>query len=80
MTTAQVKLRRPNPFDTFAVEERKAQIEFLISEILEWYMNTDADFDPTYVESLEEQFISRGDLTDKQIESLQNIFNTWLSH
>lgn len=83
-------MSRLNPFDTEAnlkatsrASPDKGQarlINFYINEINEW-LCTDAsnDFDSFFFESLEEKWLTWGNLTERQFESLQNIYEGWVN-
>ncbi len=72
-----------NPFDTEALEAREKEITFLLNEIDQWlcaeYEGTES-FNSEFYESLHEQFLSKGDLSDKQIDALRNIHNRWVNY
>ena len=61
-----------------AARRRANAIEHFFKEINEWYLGSTVDFDPTFVEDLEDQFRQRGFLTDKQFDALQNIYENWV--
>lgn len=56
--------------------ERFDTIDDKLSRITEW-MDEHPEFDPSYIESLVIQFRDKENLSDKQIESLNNIIEKW---
>lgn len=52
------------------------ELEEKIGMVLEW-AEEHPDFDPEFVESLNDQLVDRGTLTDKQEDALDNIIESW---
>lgn len=70
--------QRKNPFE-LPKPELTAEIEFLFEKVNDWFFNTDtSNFDPDFFESLEEQWLKNGELTEKQFIGLRNIYEQWV--
>lgn len=59
-------------------EARHPLIVERFDEIKEWAEEHD-EFNMDFVDSLEEQFLERGGLSDKQIKALDNILEKWVN-
>jgi hypothetical protein len=53
------------------------EIDEKIQEIQE-YAADHPDFDTTFIDSLEQQYLERGTLSEKQVEALDNILEKWV--
>ena len=54
-------------------------IQEKIDKIHAWLdEGADDEFDDTFLLSLAEQFSDRGDLSDRQVEALDNIIESWI--
>jgi hypothetical protein len=58
------------------VSDRFKMIEAKIELVLDW-AEQHPEFDVEFVTSLEVQFEDRGDLSNKQVEALDNIIAKW---
>lgn len=59
---------------------RERHIQYLIDEINEWYFkDAPGAFDSSFFESLENQWLERGRLSDKQYAALQSIYENWVN-
>jgi hypothetical protein len=52
------------------------QIDELLEKIKEW-AEYRSDFDMTFVDSLEEQYLAKGELSERQVQALENICDKW---
>jgi hypothetical protein len=57
-------------------ETRRQIIDKKLALVLD-YADTNANFDPTFVESLFNQFMNTGDLTPTQVDALDTIISKW---
>lgn len=55
---------------------RSSAIESKLQAIMDW-AEENSNFDTEFVDSLYEQFINRGELSESQIEALDNIIDKW---
>lgn len=63
--------KRPEPVK----DTQYRRTEFLITEIREWLDSGDGSFDESFFESVESQFQERGQLSQKQLQALENIYD-----
>ncbi len=70
-----------NPFANESDDGARTRlIEFHFSEINEWLQRADPEnFDPFFFESVQEQWNARGELSDKQAQALENIYEKWVN-
>ena len=59
-------------------DARSQLIQERFDSIKEW-AECHEEFDMGFVDSLEEQFLERGGLSDKQIKALDNIIDKWIN-
>lgn len=62
------------------IGNREDHIDFMFDEINDWiYEDKNASrFDATFFEQIEVQWHERGELSDKQYQALQNIYDKWV--
>ena len=71
---------RPNPFaENKGYDPRAEEIEFMFREVEDWLTAEEPrHFDPDFFESLYQQYKRRGTLSDKQYQSLKNVWSKWV--
>jgi hypothetical protein len=74
----QWKYGKPNPFapkpGIINRDSAYRRTEYLVTSIRDWIDEGDGSFDETFFESVESQFLERGELSQKQMQALENIF------
>ena len=52
----------------------------MLAEVFDWINNSAPDgFDDDFIISLDDQFLKRGTLSDKQYQALKNIWSKWVN-